>query len=176
MDDRIAVAGVKSLQYLEHPVLDLTEGDTALPTIALGIADDGSKVGVKEFENEDGILIFMPEVFVEGYDVGRIVEDLEGLDFSESALVVVDLFEGNDEAVGETASSIDVGIGTGADTLKDLVAGRDIGSGMDAPAATARGRQGIHGNGGNDSRNKGFAFVKINHGQWRGREIGRAHV
>lgn len=67
-------------------------------------------------------------------DVGAAVEGLEGLDFAKSALVVVDFFEGNWEAVGSPKSSVYVGISAGADALFDVVFRRNLSPAINAPA------------------------------------------
>lgn len=54
-------------------------------------------------------------------DVGAVLEDLKGLDFSEGGLVIVDFFEGDDDGVGAAAGSVYVGVRAGADTLRDFV-------------------------------------------------------
>lgn len=150
MDNGIAMTRIEPIQDLDHPSLDLSDGNPSTSTLSvrvpLGVGDDGGEISREELEDEDGVLIFAPEVLVESDDVGRIVEGLEGFDLSEGALVVVDLFEGDDQAVRETAGAVDVGVGAGTDTLEDFVTVGDIRAGVDAPATRGERRR-IHGDG-----------------------------
>lgn len=63
------------------------------------------------------------------------MERSQSLDLANRALLVVDLLQGDDEAVGESAASIHVGVRAGADAAEDLVPGRDLRPPVDAPAS-----------------------------------------
>ncbi|KAH6780239.1 hypothetical protein C2S52_011476 [Perilla frutescens var. hirtella] len=105
MNNRIAVAGVDPSQNLHHPVLHVAGGDPSVPVL-LGRFDDGSEVSWQVLEHQNGIFVLAPEVFVEEYDVRAVLEGLEGLDFSERRLVVVDLLQGNGGGVGATVGLV----------------------------------------------------------------------
>lgn len=159
MNNGTAMTGIERIQDLDHPSLGLCNGNSSTSTLSvrvpLGVGDDGGEISRKELEHEDGVLIFAPEVLVENDDVGRTEEGLEGFDLSEGALVVVDLFEGDDQAVRETTGAVDVGVGAGTDTLEDFVTVGDIGAGVDAPATRGERRR-IHGG---EEITKGFVVV-----------------
>lgn len=63
------------------------------------------------------------------------MEDGERINLSERRLVIEDLLERHDESVGETASSVNVGVGSGSDSPEDLVLGDYLRPGMDTPTA-----------------------------------------
>lgn len=131
------MTSIDPFQDLQHPPLDLAgpqRRHPAVPRPPAGVRDHGGEVAAEELEHEDGVLVLPPEVLVEQDDVGGAAEDLEGLDLAEGGLVVVDLLEGDGEAVGEAAAAVDVGVGAGADALQDLVPGDDLPPGVDAPA------------------------------------------
>lgn len=132
MEDHVAVTGVDARENLDHPALELAGGEGL---VGLGgVSDDGCQVGPEELEDEDGVFVVAPEVLVQNDDVWESLEELQRIDFSERGLVVVDFFEGDDEAVGEATAAVDVGVSSRPDPLHDLVLGDDLGSGMDAPA------------------------------------------
>lgn len=131
MNDRVPVTSIEATENLDHPLFDLADGETSMFG---GVGDDGGEVSTEELEDEDGVLVFLPEVLVQDDDVWEALEHLESLDFSEGGLVVVNLLESHREVVGETAAVVDVGVSSGADPVHDLVLGGDLGSGMDAPA------------------------------------------
>lgn len=133
MDDRIPVTSVNSAENLDDPALDLADGDSTIPS-PLCIVDERSEIGGEELEYEHGVLVLAPEVIEQSDDVRGVLYCLEGLDFAKRGLVVVHLFESDDEGVGESASSVDVGVGAGANSIEDLVLGGDLASGVDAPA------------------------------------------
>lgn len=129
-----AVARVDGAEDLEHPLLGVGGGDR-LPAPPRG-ADHGGEVGGEELEDEDGVVVAVvaPEVVEEGDDVGGAAEEPERVDLAEGALGVVDLLQGDGEAVGAAAAAVDVGVGAGADAAEHLVALRDLGAAVDAPA------------------------------------------
>lgn len=71
---------------------------------------------------------------MQNHDIRGALEHLKRLDLAEGRLVVVDLFESNDEAVGEPPALVHVGVGASADALENFVLLDDFGSGMDTPA------------------------------------------
>lgn len=106
----MAVTGVEAGENLEHPALEVGGGEGL---VGLGgVGDDGGQVGAEELEDEDGVLVVAVEVFVQNDDVWGALEELQGVDFSEGGVVVVDLLEGDDEAVGEATAAVDVGVGS----------------------------------------------------------------
>ena len=128
----MAVTGVEAGENLDHPALELAGGEGL---VGLGgVGDDGGQVGSEELKDEDGVLVFAPEVLVQNHDVWGALEELQRVDFSEGGLVVVDFLEGHGEAVGEATATVDVGVGSRPDPLHDLVFCDDLGSGVDAPA------------------------------------------
>uniref|UniRef100_A0A7C9DMN8 Uncharacterized protein n=1 Tax=Opuntia streptacantha TaxID=393608 RepID=A0A7C9DMN8_OPUST len=105
-------------QNLDDPSFNFPNRHPGTP---LGLFNHRSQIRPEILKHKHSILIFTPKVLVQNDDVGAVLEGLEGLDFAKSALVVVDFFEGNWEAVGSPESSVDVGISAGADALFDVV-------------------------------------------------------
>lgn len=138
MQDEAPMASIHPFQNLQHPPLDLPQGDPIPPTAVLPcVADDGVEVSGEELEDEDDGVVVVPEAVEEGDDVGTAAEGAQGVALAGGALVVVHLLEGDVEAVGAAAAAVDVGVGAGADAVEDVVLVRDLPAGVDAPPAGA---------------------------------------
>ena len=116
MNDHTPMTRVNSRENLQNPPLDLTKpNSTIFFSSLLGLTDDRSQISPQKLQDQYGVLVLTPEVLVQNDDVWGALEDLEGLDFAEGGLVVVDLFQCYDEPVGEATSPVNVGVGPGSD-------------------------------------------------------------
>lgn len=139
MHDHIPVTSIKTTQNLDHPPLQLP-GRKPPPRFypvrssLLRLRYNGGQIRSHKLENKHGILILAPKVLVQNDDIRRTLKDLKRLDFAERRLIIVDLLQGDDNAIGEPPRTVDIGISAGSDPLEDLVLLDDIRPSVDAPA------------------------------------------
>ncbi|KAL8139842.1 hypothetical protein V2J09_005863 [Rumex salicifolius] len=124
VNNRIPVTSIHTVQNLNHPPLDLAGGDPSLKR-AFCLRNHRFQIGGEELEDEYDIFVVLPEV-VEQNDDSR--------DLPEGGLLIVDLLERDDEAVGTSAAAVDIGVGAEADALVDFVLVRNVLATVDAPA------------------------------------------
>lgn len=136
------MAGINAGKDLKHPLLDLSSRQSAG---LLAITNNRSEVSMKVLENEYGIFVLLPEVLDEVDHIGSVAEDLERLNLAEGALVVVDFLESDEKPVGEPAAAVNIGVGSRANPIEDLIMLSDLSAAVYAPAPRGLGRRSVHG-------------------------------
>jgi len=131
MHDHIPVALIHSTQSLQHPPLNLTDGDATF-------SDHIGEVGSEKLEHENRVLVLAPEELVQNDHVLGPLQDPQSFNFARRRLGIVHLLQRHRRTVRAAPPVVQVGVGTRPDPTNNLVLGSYLGARVDAPTLARR--------------------------------------